>query len=116
MTSAFHRLGNMLRPRVAYAQTPPATFYGRGLRPGALVTAELDGRPVGSQAVVNDQGEWVIAIQSNDSSRPTQGSTVTFAVDGERMEPPATWQGGGFPDDLEWGLVLRPAQAPTAKD
>lgn len=97
-------------PQVAYAQTPPAAFYGRGLEPGDRVEAQLAGLSCGT-AVVNAKGEWAILIQSTAACRPTEGATVTFLLNGIEAPVRAIWRGGGLPEDVEYGIDLRAPRA-----
>ncbi len=95
------------QPVTAHAQTPPATFYGRGLTPGDVVRAHVSGRPCSNECVVNEKGEWVIFIPTTADCIPTAGALVTFTVNGVESHTKSVWQGGGLPDDIEWGLELR---------
>ena len=50
----------------ANAQTPPATFYGKGLKSGDKVGAWIGGK-VCAEATANAAGEWSISVPSTMS-------------------------------------------------
>ncbi len=91
----------------ASAQTPPATFYGKGLRSGDRVEAFIGGRSCGA-ATANTAGEWSISVPSSAACGPTAGAPVAFTLNGAAATatPAATWQGGGLPADVANGYVL----------
>jgi hypothetical protein len=96
----------------ASAQTPPATFYGRGLQAGSTVQASIGGTVCGS-STVNSAGEWSISVPTTAPCNPTEGAAVTFTVNGApaTATPAAVWRGGGLPPDVANGYVLAPASA-----
>lgn len=91
----------------ASAQTPPATFYGKGLRSGDRVEAFIGGRSCGA-ATANTAGEWSISVAASAACGPTAGAPTAFTLNGEAAtaSPAATWQGGGLPPDVANGYVL----------
>jgi len=98
----------------ARAQTSSAVFYGRGLTPGQTVTAWVGLKQCAS-TTVKQTGEWSIEIASNNACGPTNGTVVTFTVDGSDYEstPAAVWAPGGKPVDAINGYRLTKA-APVA--
>lgn len=102
---------DFLRPRTAYAQTPPATFYGKGLRPGDLLEARIGERPCVPPTRVNAQGKWVIAIASDAVCGPAAGARVEFFLNGALCEETDAWQPGGIPRNVADGIILHPKSA-----
>ena len=98
----------------ANAQTPPATFYGKGLKSGDKVGAWIGGK-VCAEATANAAGEWSISVPSTASCAPTAGAAVAFSLNGAVVTstPAATWQGGGLPADVANGYVLAAGAAAT---
>jgi len=99
----------------ANAQTPPATFYGKGLKSGDKVEASIAGKSCGS-ATANAAGEWSISVPTTAACAPTAGAAVSFTLNGAAATatPAATWQGGGLPADVANGYVLAAGAAATA--
>jgi hypothetical protein len=102
----------------ANAQTPPATFYGKGLTAGQVVGASIGGKSCGT-ATVTAAGEWVISIASDNACGPTAGAAVSFTIAGAAATatPAAVWQAGGTPPpaNIADGYTLRPGgTTPTA--
>jgi len=99
----------------ASAQTPPATFYGKGLRSGDRVEAFIGGRSCGA-ATANTAGEWSISVPSSAACGPTAGASVSFTLNGAAatITPAATWQGGGLPPDVANGYALAQGGGATA--
>ena len=101
----------------ANAQTPPATFYGRGLTAGQTVGATIGGRSCGT-ATVTAAGEWVISVASDAACAPTAGAAVSFTINGApaTAAPAAVWQAGGTPPpaNIADGYVLRAGAATPA--
>lgn len=99
----------------ANAQTPPATFYGKGLKSGDKVEAFIAGKSCGS-ATANAAGEWSISVPTTAACGPTAGAAVSFTLNGAAATatPAATWQGGGLPADVANGYVLAAGAAATA--
>ena len=91
----------------AKAQTPPANFYGKGLKSGDKVEASIGGKSCGT-ATASAAGEWAISVQSSATCGPTEGAAVTFTLNGAAATatPAATWKGGGLPADVAIGYVL----------
>ena len=91
----------------ADAQTPPAVFYGKGLKSGDKVEAMIAGKSCGT-ATANAAGEWSISVQSNAACGPTEGAAVSFTLNAgaATATPAATWKGGGLPPDVANGYVL----------
>ena len=98
----------------ADAQTPPAVFYGKGLKSGDKVEAMIAGKSCGT-ATANAAGEWSISVQSNAACGPTEGAAVAFTLNGgaATATPAATWKGGGLPPDVANGYVLAAGAAVT---
>jgi len=98
----------------ASAQTPPATFYGKGLKSGDKVEAMIGGKSCGT-ATANAAGEWSISVASTAACGPTAGAAVSFTLNGAAATatPAATWQGGGLPADVANGYVLAAGAAPA---
>jgi antitoxin HicB len=91
-------------PPPAYAENipvPPATFYGRGLAPGDLVTATAGGRKF--QSTVDALGEWAVTVPK-DVVPP--GTVVTFALNGSAARETIEWFPGTTPTDIEHGMTL----------
>lgn len=82
----------------AYAQSPPATFYGKGLTAGQVVGASVGGKACGT-ATVTAAGEWVISIAPDNACGPQAGAAVSFTIAGgaATATPAAVWQAGGTP-------------------
>ena len=99
----------------ANAQTPPATFYGKGLKSGDKVEAMVGGKSCGT-ATANAAGEWSISVPSTAACGPTAGAAVAFTLNGAAATatPAATWQGGGLPADVANGYVLAAGAATAA--
>lgn len=91
----------------ANAQTPPATFYGKGLKSGDKVEAMIAGKSCGT-ATANAAGEWSISVAAGSACAPTSGAAVAFTLNAAAVTatPAATWQGGGLPADVANGYVL----------
>lgn len=96
----------------AYAQMPPYTAYGMGLRSGATVAASIDGVECG-RAKVSAAGNWKITIPAESPCQPQDGATIHFAVDGDERSATARWSGGGAPANPRVGVALG-TPAPTA--
>ena len=98
----------------ADAQTPPAVFYGKGLKSGDKVEAMIAGKSCGT-ATANAAGEWSISVQSNAACGPTEGAAVSFTLNAgpATATPAATWKGGGLPPDVANGYVLAAGAAVT---
>lgn len=99
----------------ADAQTPPAVFYGKGLKSGDRVEALIGGKSCGT-ATANAAGEWSISVQSNNvACGPTENAAVAFTLNGAAVSPTpaAVWKGGGLPPDVANGYVLGAAAAVT---
>ncbi|MBM4415395.1 MAG: hypothetical protein FJ035_03875 [Chloroflexi bacterium] len=100
----------------ANAQTPPATFYGKGLTAGHKVEASIGGRSCGT-ATVTATGEWVISVASDNKCQPTAGAAVSFTINGApaTATPAAVWQAGGTPPaaNIANGYVLTAGTAAT---
>ncbi len=96
----------------ADAQTPPATFYGKGLKSGDKVELFIAGKSCGS-ATANAAGEWSVSVPTTAACAPTAGAAVTATLNGAAasLNPAATWQGGGLPPDVANGYTLGAAQA-----
>jgi hypothetical protein len=99
----------------ANAQTPPATFYGRGVQAGSTVQAFIGGTLCGS-STVNSAGEWSISVSTTAPCNPTEGAAVSFTVNGAAATatPAAVWRGGGLPPDVANGYVLSATAAPPS--
>jgi len=99
----------------ANAQTPPATFYGKGLKSGDKVEAFIAGKSCGT-STANAAGEWSISVASTAACAPTAGAAVSFTLNGAAATatPAATWQGGGLPADVANGYVLAAGAATPA--
>src|SRR5437762_12592131 len=91
----------------AHAQTPPAVFYGKGLKAGDKVEAFIGGKSCGT-STVNAAGEWAIQISATAACGPTAGAAVSFTLNGTAavVTPAAVWAGGGTPPDIANGYVL----------
>jgi hypothetical protein len=98
-------LFELLPPRPAGAQSPPAVYYGRGLRPGATVEALIRGA-VCARSPVDDRGEWALTIAPFASCGPRDGDTTSFKVDGQTAPLTAPFRSGYTPPDTANGLVL----------
>jgi hypothetical protein len=98
---------SMSLAETATAQTPPAVFYGKGLKSGDKVEATIGGKSCGT-ATANAAGEWSISVQSTATCAPTANAAVAFTLNGgaATSTPAATWQGGGLPPDVANGYVL----------
>ena len=98
----------------ADAQTPPAVFYGKGLKSGDRVEALIAGRSCGT-ATANAAGEWSISVQANAACAPTENAAVAFTLNAAAATstPAATWKGGGLPPDVANGYVLAAGAAVT---
>lgn len=91
----------------ASAQTPPATFYGKGLKSGDKVDVLIAGKSCGV-ATASAAGEWSVSVASAAACAPTEGAAVAFTLNGAAATatPAATWKGGGLPPDVANGYVL----------
>ena len=97
----------------ADAQTPPATFYGRGLEAGDIVTASIGGAECG-RSTADATGGWSIIIQpAACGGAAVDGAAVTFALNGRAATPAGTWRTNGLPDDVERGITLTPVATAT---
>lgn len=105
---------SMSLAETATAQTPPAVFYGKGLKSGDKVEAVVGGKSCGT-ATANAAGEWSISVQSNATCGPTEGAAVAFTLNAApaTSTPSATWKGGGLPPDVANGYVLAAGAAVT---
>lgn len=109
-------------PQSASAQTsPPANFYGKGapLQAGDKVTVLIGGLSCGV-ATVSGTLEWNVAVSAGASCLPTDGATVSIAVNGNvaTVTPTPVWKVGGTPPDVANGYKITlgntPAANPTA--
>ncbi len=89
----------------ALAQGAPAILYGTGLEAGQTVTASI-GDVECASATVNDDGQWEMQIESSAACNPTDGDTISFAVDGHAAEQVATYVPGVAVDDVANGITL----------
>jgi len=105
---------SMSLAETATAQTPPAVFYGKGLKSGDKVEALVAGKSCVT-ATANAAGEWSISVQSTAACGPTEGAAVAFTLNAgaATATPAATWKGGGLPPDVANGYVLAAGAAVT---
>lgn len=105
---------SMALAETADAQTPPAVFYGKGLKSGDKVEAMIAGKSCGT-ATANAAGEWSISVASTAACGPTENAAVAFTLNGggATATPAATWKGGGLPPDVANGYVLAAGAAVT---
>jgi hypothetical protein len=109
-------MGMAFHTTTVNAQTPPASFYGKGLKSGDKVEAFIGGKSCGS-TTVNAATEWSIPVSATAACGPTQGAAVSFTLNGApaTVVPAAVWNGGGTPPDIANGYVLTAGVAvPTA--
>lgn len=105
---------SMALAETADAQTPPAIFYGKGLKSGDKVEALVAGKSCGT-ATANAAGEWSISVAEAAACAPTAGAAVAFTLNAgaATATPGATWKGGGLPPDVANGYVLAAGAAVT---
>lgn len=98
----------------ANAQTPPATFYGKGLKAGDKVEVWVGGKVCGT-ATATAAGEWSLQVAADNACGPTANAAVAFRLNGANVtaSPAAVWVGGGLPSDVANGYVLSAAPAQT---
>ena len=98
----------------ANAQTPPATFYGKGLKAADKVEVSVGGASCGT-AIATATGEWSLSVGADNACKPTAAGAVTFKLNGaaQTASPAAAWANGGLPSDVANGYVLSAAAAAT---
>ncbi len=98
----------------ANAQTPPATFYGKGLKAADKVEVSVGGASCGI-ATATAAGEWSLSVAADNACKPTAAGAVTFKLNGaaQTASPAAAWANGGLPSDVANGYVLSAAAAAT---
>ena len=98
----------------ANAQTPPATFYGKGLKAADKVEVSVGGVSCGT-AIATATGEWSLSVGADNACKPTAAGAVTFKLNGaaQTASPAAAWANGGLPSDVANGYVLSAAAAAT---
>lgn len=99
----------------ANAQTPPATFYGKGLKAADKVEVSVGGASCGT-ATATATGEWSLSVGADNACKPTAAGAVTFKLNGaaQTASPAAAWANGGLPSDVANGYVLSAAAAAPA--
>ena len=99
----------------ANAQTPPATFYGKGLKAADKVEVSVGGASCGT-AIATATGEWSLSVGADNACKPTAAGAVTFKLNGaaQTASPAAAWANGGLPSDVANGYVLSAAAAAPA--
>ncbi len=87
----------------------PASYYGFGLEPGALVVA-TNTTPgcemVCEQSVVSGTGFWIVRIAGDNECGVREGHVISFTVDGKLATQSEIWRSGGVPDDVTNGISL----------
>ena len=105
-----------LPPLPADAQTtPPAVYYGRGLRPGGTIEALVRGA-VCASSPIDQRGEWALSFTPAAPCAPRDGDTTSFRIDGALAPQTAPFRAGFTPPDVANGLALSggaPASSPT---
>jgi len=96
----------------ASAQVLPAVLYGKGLTAGQTVGVSIGGVSCGTTTVTS-AGEWTINVETNAACNPTAGAAVSFTINGQAAvsTPPAVWQSGGTPPNVQTGYALSLVQA-----
>ena len=99
----------------ANAQTPPATFYGKGLKAADKVEVHVGGALCGT-ATATAAGEWSLQVAADNACKPTAAGEVAMKLNGvlQTVSPKAVWANGGLPSDVANGYVLTAAPAAPA--
>ena len=95
----------------AYAQNPPAVFYGTDTSSGDVVEAFIDGVSCGSATATSDG--WVIQIDEDAACDPADGDDVSFTLNGTAVEEHETWTAGGSPANVAGTTLTAMADAPA---
>jgi hypothetical protein len=89
------------------AQTAaPYTAYGIGMRPGAMIAANIAGRSCGPAVAVTAAGTWLMYIAQSAPCTPNERDLVSFTVDGVTADQTISWTVGGAPADPATGIAL----------
>ena len=85
---------------------PPASFFGGGLEPGALLWLYVDGVECG-QYEVQDNGQWAFHVHEGDcGGAAADGAEVSFAIGADAANETFAWRAGFAPHDLRNGIRL----------
>jgi hypothetical protein len=98
-----------LAPQSASAEDLPYKAFGIGLKAGATVEAFNGSTSVG-KTTADTLGNWILEIPATKASN---GTKITFAINGVTANESVTWQSGQFPTPPGLKLTASGAAAPT---
>ena len=88
-----------------YAQMPPFTAYGSGVKADDKIEA-FDGKYSCGTARADSNGNWILQISRSAPCNPATGDTITFTLNGAATSASETYKPGGAPKDVARGVTL----------